>query len=468
MSPIQRFTRDGASRYVWAALALAAIVGLAFATTAGRRALDDERAIAKERAVRFAEDELGPRLEDLPLSTAITGRQEEELQTFVGRSILSDERVTRVRIWSSPGAALLFSTDHSFPPGSKASLNQAIIRQASAEGPTIREGFSDTGGDEDPERNLFRTYVPVAGAVAEIDQADETTLSPVRSEWFRYQLLAAALVLAFLIMFALSLRDPIARINAGVPFPETSIPVGYSVIDDDRLHAVHEVYRLASERIARLQEKLSESEEDRRRLEGVIQRALSKASSTASGPTSSGVTSSGPGSKPSGAEPTVVEVPDSEVVADTPVDDAWVAAATGALARASREKPLPATSRAQRAAAESLPVPPQRPAAKPKPKSRDARKAAAAARRATTVTPVRTPPSPDQEIADAKAHAAAIERFIRLSENDRQQEDTTSVDQGAVRAALARTAARKKRQGEQLRSNEDPVEVPEGTPNAAR
>jgi hypothetical protein len=462
MSPIQRFTRDGASRYVWAALALAAIVGLAFATTAGRRALDEERAISKERAVRFAEDELGPRLEDLSLSTAITGRQEEELQTFVGRSILSDERVTRVRVWSSPGGALLFSTDDSFPPGSKASLNQAIIRQASREGPTIREGFSDTGGDEDPERSLFRTYVPVAGAVAEIDQADETTLSPVRSEWFRYQLLAAALVLLFLIMFALSLRDPIARINAGVPFPETSIPVGYSVIDDDRLHAVHEVYRLASERIARLQEKLSESEEDRRRLEGVIQRALSKASSTASG-----ATSPGPGSKPSGTEPTVVEVPDSEVVADAPVDDAWVAAATGALARASREKPLPVTSRAQRAAADDLPIPPQRPAAKPKPKRKDARKASSAAR-TTTAAPVRTPPSPDQEIADAKAHAAAIERFIRLSENDRNQEDTTSVDQGAVRAALARTAARKKPQGEQLRPNDDPLEVPEGTPNAAR
>jgi hypothetical protein len=462
MSPIQRFTRDGASRYVWAVLALVAIVGLAFATTAGRRALDEERAISKERAVRFVEDELGPRLEDLPLSTPITGRQEEELQTFVGRSILSDERVTRVRVWSSPGAALLFSTDQSFPPGSKASLNQAIIRQASREGPTIREGFSDTGGDEDPERSLFRTYVPVGGAVAEIDQADETTLSPVRSEWFRYQLLAAALVLLFLIMFALSLRDPIARINAGVPFPETSIPVGYSVIDDDRLHAVHEVYRLASERIARLQEKLSESEEDRRRLEGVIQRALSKASSTASGSTSPG-----PGSKPSGTEPTVVEVPESAVVADAPVDDAWVAAATGALARASREKPLPATSRAKRAAAENLPIPPERPAAKSKPRPKDARKAAAAAR-TTTAAPVRTPPAPDQEIADAKAHAAAIERFIRLSENDRHQEDTTSVDQGAVRAALARTAARKKRQGEQLRPDDDPLDVPEGTPNAAR
>jgi hypothetical protein len=463
MSPIQRFTRDGASRYVWAAMALAAIVGLAFATTAGRRALDEERAISKERAVRYVEDELGPRLDDLPLSAPITGRQEEELQAFVGRSILADERVTRVRVWSSPGAALLFSTDRSFPPGSKASLNQSIIRQASHDGPTIREGFSDTGGDEDPERSLFRTYVPVGGAVAEIDQADETTLSPVRSEWFRYQLLAAALVLLFLIMFALSLRDPIARINAGVPFPETSIPVGFSVIDDDRLHAVHEVYRLASERIARLQEKLSESEEDRRRLEGVIQRALSKASSTASG------SAAGPGSKPSGTEPTVVEVPDSEAVADTPVDDAWVAAATGALARASREKPLPVTSRTQKPSIEKLPTPPERQDAKPKSKPRSsAAPDAPIPARATTAAPVRTPPSPDQEIADAKAHAAAIERFIRLSENDRQQEDTTSGDQGAVRAALARTAARKKPHGEQLRPNDEPLEWSEGAPNGAR
>ena len=43
MSPVERFTRDGASKYVWAVLALVALLGLAYAITAGGRAVDDER-----------------------------------------------------------------------------------------------------------------------------------------------------------------------------------------------------------------------------------------------------------------------------------------------------------------------------------------------------------------------------------------------------------------------------------------
>ena len=39
MSPVERFTRDGASKYVWACLALAALIGLAFAFTTGGRAV---------------------------------------------------------------------------------------------------------------------------------------------------------------------------------------------------------------------------------------------------------------------------------------------------------------------------------------------------------------------------------------------------------------------------------------------
>ena len=120
-------------------------------------------------------------------------------------------------------------------------------------------------------------------AVAEIDQTDDGTIAPVRSEWLRYQILAGALVLLFLIMSALSLRDPIQPINVGVA-PAASIPAGFSLIDDDRLHAVREVYRLSAERVKRLQEKLSESEEARRRLEGDIQRALVLAESSVTRP----------------------------------------------------------------------------------------------------------------------------------------------------------------------------------------
>jgi hypothetical protein len=74
--------------------------------------------------------------------------------------------------------------------------------------------------------------------------------------------------------------------------------------------------------------------------------------------------------------------------------------------------------------------------------------------------------SPDAD--DAKAHRDALETFIRLTESDRQPHETVEVDQGAVRAALARTAARKKPGGEKLKAHDAPPEEIYGGPPADR
>ena len=252
MSVIARFTRDGASKYVWAVLALAAIGGLAFAIMYGSDALERESANAQGRAVRYVEEELAPRLVGSDLDGPITGQSAVSLEAAVERTILADERLTRVRIWSADGP-LLFSTDQADTPGSNAGLNDQLLRRVSREGVLTGSGISDTGGEEDPERSLVRTYVPLeSGAIAEIDQTDEGTLAVVRTEWMYYRILAGAMLLLFLVLTGLSLRDPIEPINTGVPFASSSVPPGFSLIDNDRLHAVHEVYRLASERVGRL------------------------------------------------------------------------------------------------------------------------------------------------------------------------------------------------------------------------
>ncbi|MGH2640615.1 MAG: hypothetical protein ACRDGO_02835 [Actinomycetota bacterium] len=481
MSVIARFTRDSASKYVWAAMALAAIGGLAFAIMNGDDALDRERANAQSRAVQYVEEALDPRLEGSDLDSPITGQAEASLQTAVERAILVDDRLARVRIWSADGS-LLFSTDRAETPGSDAGLNDELLQQVVREGVLTRSGVSDTGGEDDPERSLLRTYVPLrASAIAEIDQTDEGTLAAVRTEWRNYQILAGGMLLLFLVLIGLSLRDPIEPINTGVPFASSSVPVGFSLIDDDRLHAVHEVYRLASERVGRLQQKLEESEEARRRLEGDIQQALSKAVGTApAAPPPTPVVVAPP-------TPDVVQVPESDVV-ETSSDDAWTASPAGPLARASRDqKPLPATSytpkpevapkaekpkRARRpkpekpakqepvkhepvkreepvttepaAASDAIVVPEPTPVPEPR----------VAAMATTSPAPPAPPTAADRELADAEAHEAALEMFIRLTESDRQPHDTTEVDQGAVRAALARTAARKKPGGERLQPHE--------------
>ena len=336
MSLIQRFTRDGVSRYVWAGMALAALIGLAYALIMGGQVLDEQRAVSEVRAVRYVDRVLGPRLDSVDLTQPITGESADSLEAYIGLLILTDDRVERVRVWSSTDKGmLLFSTDRDDPIdiGSKASLNDSLVFAAARQGPISPSGISDTGGSEDPERSLFRTYVPLRDeAVAEIDQTDEGTIAPVRSEWLRYQILAGALVLLFLTMSALSLRDPIQPINVGVA-PTTSIPAGFSLIDDDRLNAVREVYRLSAERVKRLQEKLSDSEEARRRLEGDIQRALVLAESSVTRPAAPAPPAS---ASSSDAAPAIVQVPDSEVVDE--VGEDRVAAAAGEPIGASREE----------------------------------------------------------------------------------------------------------------------------------
>jgi hypothetical protein len=495
MSVIARFTRDSASKYVWAVMAGAAIGGLAFAITNGNDALDRERANAQGRAVQYVEEALDPRLESSDLDGPITGQPAASLEAAVERTILADDRLARVRIWSA-GGPLLFSTDRADTLGSDAGLNDELLREVAREGVLTRTGVSDTGGENDPERSLLRTYVPLrASAVAEIDQTDEGTLAAVRTEWMYYQLLAGAMLLLFLVLTGLSLRDPIEPINTGVPFASSSVPAGFSLIDDDRLHAVHEVYRLASERVGRLQQKLDESEEARRRLEGHIQQALSKAAGTSATAPPSRTQAPTPAPAPvAPPEPAVVEVPESDVV-EAPSGGARTASPAGPLARASRDqKTPPATSRAPKPAAEKprrvrkpKPVKPEpvkpepakrepvttepEPAAAsdaivvPEPTPEPERRVATMA--TTSASSSAAPTAADRELADAEAHEAALEMFIRLTESDRQPHDTTEVDQGAVRAALARTAARKKPGGERLQPHEgSPGESPGGPPRS--
>jgi hypothetical protein len=428
MSPIQRFTRDGVSRYVWAGMTLAALIGLVYALIMGGQVVDEQRAVSEARAVRYVDRVLGPRLDSVDLTQPITGESADSLEAYIGLLILTDDRVERVRVWSSTDKGmLLFSTDRDDPIdiGSKASLNDSLVFAAARQGPISPTGISDTGGSEDPERSLFRTYVPLRDeAVAEIDQTDEGTIAPVRSEWLGYQILAGALVLLFLTMSALSLRDPIQPINVGVA-PSTSIPAGFSLIDDDRLHAVREVYRLSAERVKRLQEKLSESEEARRRLEGDIQRALVLAESSVTRPAAPA-----PPAAPSSSDagPAIVQVPESDVV-DEVGEDRVAAAAAGPIGASREQKPLP-------------PTPKETPAGK---EPRRASKQQQARRKSHAAS---TGNTADAETRDAKAHAAALENFLRLAEHEQKPSDTS--DQGSVRA-LSPAAARKKLLAERLK-----------------
>ena len=334
---IARFTRDEASKYVWGLLTMAAIGGLVFAMVHSGTVLAEDRKAAQARATGYVEHVLEPRLDGIDPSVPLTGQRATSLQGALEESVLSDTRVSRVRLWSTDGT-LLFSTDRSDDPGSDAGLNDEVLRHVSRDGVLTSSDISDTGGAEDPERSLLRTYAPLEGEiVAEIDQTDEGTVAADRTAWRGYQLVAGVLIALLLVMTVLSLRDPIERINVGVPFALSSIPSGYSLIDDERLEAVHEVYRLASERVSKLQQKLEASEEARRRLEGDIQRSLSKAATT---PTRVDAPVASPPRR-TWFRSRSSRSPSPTVVVDRG-EEARAPAFAGPLARASRaQKPLP-------------------------------------------------------------------------------------------------------------------------------
>jgi hypothetical protein len=518
MGLIDRFTRDGASKIVWATCMVAAIAGLVYAMIHGDAVVAQERAAAQARAVAYVDRAVDPRV-DSP-STPITGAEESSLRLALQRDVLGDPRVVRVRVWSVNGM-LLFSTESADRVGSNEGLNDQLLDRVASGDTFTGSDISDTGGASDPERSLLRSYVPIGSSVvAEVDQSDAGTVAIARTEWRSYQILAGGLVVLFLVITALALRDPVEPINTGVPFAASSIPEGYSLIDDERLHAVNDVYRLSNERVANLQAKLTESEEIRRNLEGDVQQALARASTPGSRPVNVAKApppEDAPAVEPAPeAPPPVVRVPESDVVQPKPLGDAWVAAAAaGPLARANRDqKPAPAAAKQKAAAAPKAKREPRRlrkekkveasapvakaapvaaptqpkktapPATKaptpqvapkptpaPEPASRSTRRdrkvaAVAAASAASSAAPAPAPPRPaspaDREAQDAAAHEAALETFIRLTESDRQPHEAADVDQGAIRAALARTAARKKPGGERLQPHDEPESEPPG------
>jgi hypothetical protein len=561
MGPVERFTRDAASKYVWALSMLVAILGLVFTFARGGDAVEEERLASQRRAVAAVAQVVEPRVDASDLDAPITEPELTSLREAVDRTILSDPRVVRLRIWSEDGR-LWFSTDRGETLGSEGAFNDEILNQV-AEGRTItRSNLSDTGSSDEGELGLLRTYTPLGSVVVvEIDQTSEGTIAPVEATWRRYQILAGALLVLFLLLTILALRDPIERINTGVAFAPSSIPAGYSLIDDERLNAVEEVYRLSHDRVARLEEKLAESEAMRRRLEGDIQRTLTKAATGAATrppdtrpavstppaesappivappaperpraparPAAAAPAAATPKSSTNGdakrvikppqrppaekrpAEPEIVALPESDLVGET-----RPAAPGGPLARATREdpshpefrpksepektKPKPKPKRVPRLkrkserasepvvppaaitpvepvapvepiapAAPAAPVAPTAPVVIPPAEPEKPRRASRLTRKPDPIPAASAPtpaPRTTTEIDDARAHEAALETFIRLTESDRQHAESAEVDQGAIRAALARTAARKKPGGHRLQPHDPPGESQGGPP----
>src|SRR5690606_8427735 len=113
-------------------------------------------------------------------------------------------------------------------------------------------------------------------ALAQFEVPESTLLSDVRTTWLGYRVTAGAAFLLVLAFALGSMRQPVARIGAGVPFYRTSMPDDVDVLEVDRRIELEQAGTHARERVATMEARLKESEEIRRKLEGDLQRTMTE------------------------------------------------------------------------------------------------------------------------------------------------------------------------------------------------
>jgi hypothetical protein len=315
LSLFDRFTRDEISQWIWWPATMLLVV-LFFLTFPGQnRAADAERERATTRAAAYAGDVMAPLTGDETISAPFDPEVAGQLDRSVGSLVLADPNVEVVRVWASDSTMMLWSSRRRDAVGSAAGLNDPEITTAAAD-PTSARSFvldKDLGGLEVPP--TFSAYAPFpvgdAIALAQFEVPEATLLADVRTTWLGYRITAGVAVLLLFGLALGSLRDPVARIGAGVPFSPTSVPRDMDVIELDRRIELERAGQHARERVATMEARLQESEEARRRLEGDLQRAMTELATRSPSVRSAIPRAEGP--RPAPAPLTVVAEPEAEV-----------------------------------------------------------------------------------------------------------------------------------------------------------
>jgi hypothetical protein len=278
VSPIDRFTRDERSAAVWWPLALLLIV-LCIATLPGEhRAVDAERSAAETRSMTYLQGALASSIGSADLLAPLNGATADAARSSLRRDVLVDARVNAVRLWT-PEGTLLFSSLPGDATGSGEALNDSQIRDAATDQGVPLSVVSERTLAGKPGPTTFHTYLGLVGTarpvVGEVELSDAALLSSVHAAWLGYRIIFGIAALLVLGLALLSMREPAAKIGAGVPFYATSIPRGYALVDQDEQAQLQQTGANARTRVAHVEAKLRESEEARRAAEGQLQRALS-------------------------------------------------------------------------------------------------------------------------------------------------------------------------------------------------
>jgi len=337
---LNRFTRDEVSAKIWWPFALACIVALVLSAPLANRAAEQTRSDAAYRAGLLSNGTIEP----LTKAGITAGGLTPALDALA----TDDPSVSAVRVWN-PQHELVASSVPTDQLNSAEAMNDGDIDTALSDGTTWVVTDQLPTGDTGPV--TFYAYSPVQGAagplVTQFEATDAVLLADVHRFWLGFRIAVAVATLLLLALAGLSMREPVARIGAEVPFYPESVPPWLEVMDADRAVALEQAGDRAKDRLSGLRQRLEDSERLRLAAEGELQQALTALSAKRGMPMPSAAPS-----KPVN----VMRQPTPEAAA----------AAVAAAAASAKEAKARRAKRAETEPAKTKPVP-DKTKAKPKP-----------------------------------------------------------------------------------------------------
>jgi hypothetical protein len=263
-----RFTRDEVSAKVWWPLALLGLIALVASVPLANRAADRARSDAATRAAAVSIATLQP--------LTSSGVSASEVSAAASSIVAADPTLSAVRVWGA-SHQLLSSSDGADQIGSNEAMNDADIDRALSDGAIWLVTNRTMSGDAGPA--TYHAYTPIQSAgggsvVTQFEAADSAILADVHHDWTWFRIVVGLATLFLFGLALLSMREPVARIGAGVPFYAENVPPWLRVLDVDRAIALEQAGDRAKDRLAGLQARLDESERLRLRAEGELQQAL--------------------------------------------------------------------------------------------------------------------------------------------------------------------------------------------------
>lgn len=267
MGLFDRFTRDEVSAKIWWPLALLGVVALVLSVPLANRAADRARADAAERAAAVSAATFQP--------LTSRGASATELSAAASSVVAADPTLSAVRVWG-PQHQLLASSDNADTIGSEEAMNDTDIDRALSAGAVWLVTNRTLTGAEGPV--TYEAYTAIQGTngnvVTQFEAPDSTVLADVHHDWMWFRIVVGLGTVLLFALALLSMREPAARIGAGVPFYAENVPPWLQVMDADRAVALEQAGQRAKDRLAGLQARLDESERLRLKAEGDLQQAL--------------------------------------------------------------------------------------------------------------------------------------------------------------------------------------------------